>query len=54
MNPALQALIQQLNENMGNRITTALANGMLLEVDKALKAMEPKPEVSPAPDAPTA
>jgi len=54
MNPALQSLIQQLNENMGNRITTALANGILLEVDKALKEMEPKPAETPAPDAPTA
>jgi len=53
MNPALQSLIQQLNENMGNRITTALANGILLEVDKALKAMDPVKE-TPAPDAPTA
>jgi hypothetical protein len=55
MNSALQALIAQFNDNMGNRITTALANGILLEVDKAIKVAEPKPaEESPAPDAQTA
>ena len=43
MHAALQALIAQFNDNMGNRITTALANGILFEVDKAIKAAEPKP-----------
>lgn len=51
MNAALQALITQFNENLGNRITPALANGILLEVDKALRAAEPKPEPTEAPPA---
>ena len=44
MNPALQTLINQFNDNLGNKLTMALANGILLEVDKALKAMEPPKE----------
>lgn len=49
MHPVLQALIAQFNDNLGNRITSALANGILLEVDKALKAAEPKSESTEAP-----
>lgn len=30
------ALLDALNENLGNRLTSALANGMLLAVDQAM------------------
>ena len=46
----LAVLAQHLNDNLGNRLTPALANGLLMAMDAAMKASSP-----PAPtDSPTA
>lgn len=41
----LNELIVQLNENMGNRLTVALANGILMKMSDVVKANTPVPEI---------
>lgn len=42
-NPILQALAQQLQDNLGNRLTTALCDGLLLFMNQAILAQQPPP-----------
>lgn len=41
MNSILELLAQQFTENLGNRITPALANGIIFSVDQAMKQSAP-------------
>lgn len=40
MNPISQTFLNLLNENLGNRLTPALANGMLLELEKVISQLD--------------
>lgn len=42
----IQLLAQQFNENMGNKITTALAHGIMISVDQWQKENEKPTEQS--------
>lgn len=42
MNPLLQTLAQQLHDNIGNRLTSALCDGLMMAMNQAILAQEPK------------
>jgi hypothetical protein len=50
MNPILQALAQLLNDNMTNRITPALCDGLMMAMNQVILANEalPKKAAKPA------
>lgn len=43
----LTTLAQHLTDNIGNRLTQALANGLLLELDRAIEQQRPPADVAP-------